>query len=789
MRFFTERRSPAVELPCEVRRRLIESSFADTTTTVSGAVVTGFCGFLFAFLTHSAGPAAAAIFALCTLPVRLHLIRGYRASFLTDDAKQLQSIERGLILGGVSTLLCAGFLAITTFRISDDPFVLTISFAIVMLNLLAIAIRYFGLRDGIVLQICAGALPLAAACVLKGGLFFLIPPVALAPLCLFIYKSAAKLRQTLLDEITFREQSQKIAAQFDAAINNMSHGLCTLDGEGRIVVFNDKFRTVLSLPPEALLAGCDIYALLGEAIPQLVTNAQYMLGDQALLPDQRFGSDTTINVETRDGRTIELTIHTMDTEGSVLVVQDVTDRFNAERKIQYMAHFDAVTGLPNRHAFETTLAESLDQLSPGQQSLTILFLDLDNFKQINDSLGHRTGDKVLLESAVRLRQVIEPDDFIARWGGDEFIILHTHDLSAPTDGHTYTKRLIEEVRRPLVIDGSEVIVGVSIGSATAFSHGVSADALLSNADLALYAAKADGRGCWRMFEPEMDTRIQARRLLELELRNAVSSKDITVNFQPIVNVTTGRITAFEALARWRSPSRGNVPPSDFIPLLEETGLIHEVGGMILRRACAACARWPDSIAVSVNLSPIQFREQNLETTIADAVSASGLEPHRLILEITESTLFDDRIGVRNTLASLRTCGIQVSLDDFGTGYSNFGHLHSYPFDRIKIDRSFTLDLGRKQTSWDLVESIADLGRRLRKPVIAEGVETLMQLTTVRLLKIAEAQGYLFGKPVPESEVAALIARDHEPDPARTLGLRQRARDHVAPSQPAVFSRQ
>ncbi len=765
MRCFTERRFSAAALPREVRRRLIESSFADTNITVFGAVITGLSGFLFAALTHSKAPAAVGLLALLTIPVRLHLNWGYLSSPLSDDPKQLRSIERGLILGGASTIFCAGFLVVTTFLTSDDPFVLSVSLAIATTNLLAIAIRYFSLQDGIVLQICAGALPVAAACALRGGLFLLVPPAALLPLCLFIYESARRLRQTLLDEIAFREQSQRIAAQFDAAINNMSHGLCTLDGEGRIVVFNDKFRTVLSLPSDAPLAGDDIYALLGEVIPNIVANAQYML-DQTLLSDPHLGSDAIINVETRDGRTIELTIHTTATEGSVLVVQDVTDRFNAERKIQYMAHFDAVTGLPNRHAFETTLAESLDQWSPGQQALTILFLDLDNFKQVNDSLGHRTGDKVLLESAERLRRVIEPNDLLARWGGDEFVILHTCDLTAPTDDYAYTKRMIEEVRRPLVIDGSEVIVGVSIGSATALSDGVTADSLLSNADLALYAAKADGRGCWRTFEPEMDTRIQARRLLELELRNAVSCKDFTVHFQPIVNVATGRITAFEALARWLSPSRGKIPPSDFIPLLEETGLIHEVGAMILRLACAACAGWPDGIAVSVNLSPVQFREQNLETTITDALFVSGLEPHRLILEITELTLFDDRVGVRNTLACLRTRGIQVSLDDFGTGYSNFGHLHSYPFDRIKIDRTFTLDLGSKQSSWDLVESIADLGRRLHKPVIAEGVETVAQLNTIRLLRIAEAQGYLFGRPVPESEATTLIARVNQPGLAR-----------------------
>ena len=757
MHWFPARAFPADALPCDVRWRLIESSFGDTTMLVVSSLSTGFWSFLFAFLTHSKSLAAVGILALCTIPLRLHSVRRLRNSPKTDDLKKLLSLERSLIFGAASALLCAGLLAFVTTLVCDDPFILSISFANATVNLSAIAIRHFSLRSGIVLQICAGALPLAAASLLKGGLFPLIVPAALLPLCLFVYASAVRLRRTLLGEFAFREKSQKIAAQFNVAINNMSHGLCTLDGEGRIVVFNDQFRIVLSLPPDAPLAGCDIYTLLGDLIPQLFTDAQYALGQ---LP----GSDTTVEVATRDGRTIEMTIHAMDSEGSVLVVHDVTDRCKAERRIQHMARFDAVTGLPNRHAFESALAESLDQCTPSRQSLSVLFLDLDNFKQINDSLGHRTGDKVLLQIAQRLQRVIDPNDFIARWGGDEFVVIHLCDLTATEAGHRYTGRIIEEIKRPLVIDGCEVVVGVSIGSATAFSDAITADALLSNADIALYAAKADGRGCWRMFQTEMDTRIQTRRLLELELRNAVASDDIALHFQPIVNAATHRITAFEALARWRSPARGNVPPSEFIPVLEDTGLIHDVGDMILRRACAACASWPEEIAVSVNLSPIQFRNETLEAVIREALSTAGLQAHRLILEITESTLFNDRISVGNTLTALRALGVRVSLDDFGTGYSNFGYLHSYPFDHIKIDRSFTSDLGHNQTSWNLVESIAYLGRRLRKPVIAEGVETVTQLTAIRRLRIAEAQGYLFGKPVPEDEVAALIARHDQTPP-------------------------
>ena len=317
-----------------------------------------------------------------------------------------------------------------------------------------------------------------------------------------------------------------------------------------------------------------------------------------------------------------------------MVIQDVTERRNAQREINRMALFDPVTELPNRRCFEEELALALP---PGQaltDGLTVMFLDLDDFKQVNDSLGHRTGDKLLVEIARRLSAIIDPHDLVARWGGDEFVILHRH---APGQSETpaVAKRIIGEINRAVVIDGSEVIVGASIGSASAPDDGISPDALLSKADIALYAAKADGRRVWRAFEPAMDAKIQIRRLIELELRAAVASDGIDVHFQPIVAVGTGRIVGFEALARWQSAVLGSISPTEFIPIVEEIGLMEEMGAAVLRRACAACAAWPDGVSVSVNLSSTQFRNGNLEKTILGALAAANLAPERLDLEITE----------------------------------------------------------------------------------------------------------------------------------------------------------
>jgi diguanylate cyclase (GGDEF)-like protein len=423
-----------------------------------------------------------------------------------------------------------------------------------------------------------------------------------------------------------------------------------------------------------------------------------------------------------------------------------------------MARVDSVTELPNRRCFEEELSAMLRAPGDAQIPVNVLFLDLDDFKQVNDSLGHARGDKLLAAIAKRLQAIVRPSDLVARWGGDEFAILQ-RPVKDPLQTAELAEQIIREIRRPVFVDGYEVIVGASIGSASAPNDGMTPEAILSNADMALYAAKGEGRGNWRAFEKSMDAKIQIRRLIELDLRAAVANDAIEVYYQPIVAVATGEIAGFEALARWNHPVRGRVPPNEFIPIVEELGLMEEFGASVLRRACLACASWPNNVSVSVNLSPMQFRNGRVEQTVLDALSAAKLAPERLDLEITESTLLDDRGSTRATLDSLRKLGVRISLDDFGTGYSSLSYVLAFPLDRIKIDRSFTIGLGLQERASILVESVAQMCARLGMSVLVEGVETDLQLRFIeRVGSISEVQGFYFSPAVPELEARKMIGQ-------------------------------
>ena len=756
------RRSPATapaDLPYDVRRGLVESVFADSRTMILGAVMTSLIGVLVATIARAWASLVMTVILVAVVGVRLHLIQLHKSRPQTNDPRDLRWLERTNTLATSAYLLCIGLLTMTAFVVSDNAFVLTLTTSTAVTHALSIAVRHFAIRDGVRLQISAVVVPLAAAFIFKGGMFPLLIPLLLVPLSFFIYGSAARLRDILLSEIAFRSETEKIAAQFSFAINHMSHGMCMISAEKRILVSNNRLSGFLGLPQDRPIVNVRFQSLLrlahrrgtvpGEALERLLV----------ALDSTTFQSGPcSMEFETSDESVFDVTLTPNSTGGWVMVVQDVTARRNAERVIDRMAHFDSVTNLRNRRSFEMVLAEALGATQVDGSRIDVMFLDLDNFKQVNDSLGHRTGDKLLAEIASRLRRIIGARDLVARWGGDEFVILHRNGPGQP-DTSALASRIIEEIGRAVVIDGSEVIVGASIGSASAPDDGVTADALLSNADIALYAAKADGRRGWRAFEREMDTKIQVRRLIELELRVAVATDAIDVHFQPIVDVRTRKIVSFEALARWRHPVRGAVSPAEFIPIVEDIGLMEEFGAGVLRRACAACASWPEDVSVSVNLSPSQFRSGRIEAIIADALKAANLSPDRLDLEITESTLLDDRGDVRGTLDSLRGRGCRISLDDFGTGYSSLSYLLSFPLDRIKIDRSFTLGLGIQERASILVESVAAMSRKLGMSVLIEGVETERQMRVIEQLgTIAEVQGFLFSKPVAQSETSALVGR-------------------------------
>jgi diguanylate cyclase (GGDEF)-like protein len=440
---------------------------------------------------------------------------------------------------------------------------------------------------------------------------------------------------------------------------------------------------------------------------------------------------------------------------------EIAQRERSEAKIQYLAHHDALTGLPNRLLLREQLEEALASVSREGETLAVLFLDLDGFKSVNDTLGHSVGDALLRCIADRLRNALKETDHIARLGGDEFAIIQLSE-EQPRGASALASRLIDLISAPCVVDGHHLVIGASIGI-VAGGPDFDPDQLLKNADLAMYRAKADGRGRYRFFEPEMDARAQARRALELELRGALVQGAFELYYQPLVALQSKRVSTFEALLRWKHPQRGFISPAEFIPVAEEIGLIVPLGEWALRQACTEASTWPTDIRVAVNLSPVQFKSGGLVRAVITALGASGLSASRLELEITESVLLEKTDTNLGTLRQLHDLGVRISLDDFGTGYSSLSYLRSFHFDKIKIDQSFIQDLAQGHDSRAIVRAIAGLGSSFGMTTTAEGVETEEQLRCLLAEGCTEVQGYLFSPPRPAAEIRSIIVRLEESD--------------------------
>jgi diguanylate cyclase (GGDEF)-like protein len=388
--------------------------------------------------------------------------------------------------------------------------------------------------------------------------------------------------------------------------------------------------------------------------------------------------------------------------------------------------------------------------------MAVLYIDLDHFKDVNDTFGHPIGDVLLRQVSERLRGCVRPSDAVARLGGDEFAVIQTA-ANQPVSATAMANRIIKELALPFDLDGHQAIIGASIGISVAPDDGDDADGLLKKADMALYRSKEDGRGIYSFFEPEMDARMQRRRALELDLRKAISLNQFEVHYQPLLNLQNNEISGFEALVRWRHPERGMVQPNDFIPLAEETGLIGPIGNWVLNQACSDALKWPDHVKIAVNLSPVQFNK-TLVLDVISALAKSGLAPSRLELEITETVLMQDTDSAIAMLNQLRDLGVRIAMDDFGTGYSSLGYLRKFPFDKIKIDRSFIADMDEKADSIAIVRAVTGLGATLGISTTAEGVETVEQLRQLRQEGCTEAQGFLISKPRPASELADLLGQ-------------------------------
>jgi diguanylate cyclase (GGDEF)-like protein len=540
--------------------------------------------------------------------------------------------------------------------------------------------------------------------------------------------------------------------RFNAALTNMSQALCMVDSEQRLIVCNQRFRELFALSATAVAPGTlitDLYAgVAGAPMPDSIL--RIVLAEQRPLIEAR--KNATYFQELADGRTLAVSHQPTREAGWVATYEDVTERRRVEARIAYMAHHDALTDLPNRTLLAERIEHAFARAFRFGEAFAVLYLDLDRFKSVNDTLGHPIGDKLLKAVAERLRKCTRATDLVARTGGDEFAILHIGPDTARATGEL-AQRIRDVVSAPYDIDGHNVVVGTSIGIALAPNDGVSTDQLLKNADLALYRAKASGRGMHCFFEARMGEELQTRRVIELDLRRALTAGEFEVYYQPLVSLSDGTITGYEALLRWQHSERGFISPAEFIPVAEEIGLIVPIGEWVLRQACFQAAKWPHHVKIAVNLSAVQLRSRDLVQVVMLALANSGLAPTRLELEITESVFLADNDLTLSILHDLRSFGARIAMDDFGTGYSSLSYLRSFPFDKIKLDRSFVRDLGVKPDSFAIVQSIASLGTSLGMTTIAEGIETAEQMEQVRAAGFAEGQGYLFGRPQPVERLA------------------------------------
>jgi diguanylate cyclase (GGDEF)-like protein len=542
--------------------------------------------------------------------------------------------------------------------------------------------------------------------------------------------------------------------ELSAALNNMAQGFVMFDSQARIAIFNERYMEMYGLSHEIVKPGSSYLELLQHRAAIGNLNAAPQKYHDDLLAELAKGKVVRWIGDCGDGREISVTNKPMPGGGWVSTHEDTTERRHAEAKISHMAMHDGLTDLANRHLFNEEIAICLKHLARGQQ-FALLCLDLDRFKNVNDTLGHPLGDKLLQQVAGRLRLCIREYDTVARLGGDEFAILQ-RGVAEPVDARALSERVVEALGRPFDLDGHQVAIGVSIGVALAPTDATDGAELLRAADLALLRAKSDGRGTYRFFEPALDGRIQARQAMERDLRKALMNDEFVMHYQPLVNLQSGQISALEALIRWEHPEHGTLLPADFIAFAEESALILQIGEWALRQACKDAATWPSAISVTVNLSPLQFKDLDLCQTVIDALARSGLSASRLELEITETALLRNQGPTLESVRRLRALGVRIAMDDFGTGHSSLRTLRKFPFDRIKIHECFVHDLSSEHDSRAIIRAVVQLAASLGLKTTAEGVETQGELDYLKRVGCTAAQGYLFSRAVPASEVHALL---------------------------------
>jgi diguanylate cyclase (GGDEF)-like protein len=758
MQLANQSRDSGQKMSPSIYAALIDSLFTDPGPMFAGALCAAIAAIMTALKTGNMLLWPCVALLVTTGALRALDTRQYQKVRSTLTAEGVARWEVRYQFGAMLYAIALGLWCAVALLGSDDAVAHMIATSVTLCYVAAGGGRTYGRPWIFHVQMLLACGPLTIALAAHGNPYYVGMALLSVLFFLALKHISTSLQKIFVRALIGREREAALANQFDTALNNMPHGLAMFRADGRLAVMNHRFSAMMGLSDDLVQRGADVADICSACVEAGTISAA-----SAALILQEVESSRACDIITTDpdfskNRSLSWTFQPMDGGGTVMLVEDITERKDAEARISHLARYDELTELPNRVNFRDEIGHLMAVQQGAEQLSALLFVDLDQFKQVNDTLGHPCGDQLLCAVANRLREMLRPEDFVARFGGDEFVVFQQNIHSAD-DAAGLARRIVDRLSERYKIDNHLVEIGASVGIAMT-SPGISADTLLKNADMALYRAKADGRGTFCFFREEMAQVVESRRILELDLRKALANEEFELFFQPLVNLKSGRISTCEALLRWNHPVRGTVSPTDIIPVAEDMGLIVDLGRWILRKACMECMKWPEGVSVAVNFSPQQFHQRDVLSEVRYALEVSGLQANRLEIEITESSLLRNTQLTHDVLSQLHSLGVRISLDDFGTGYSSLSYLHNFPLQKVKIDRSFLegIDSDRPLT---LLRGVARLSADLGMSVVVEGIETNEQLELISADgAVTEAQGYLFSPPVPAVRVRQLLNASH-----------------------------
>jgi diguanylate cyclase (GGDEF)-like protein len=754
-----KRRSEEEALSPAIYAALVDSMCQNFWPILNGTVCAAVCALMTALKTGNVWIWPCVVLIVVIGTARAFQMRKYekRTEMLTPA--QAEEWEPRYRIGAVLYAAALGLWCFVVLLGSDDAVAHMLCTTLTVGYTAGGAARNYGRPQIVQLHILFSCGPMSIALAIHGNPYY----IGLAALLILFFIALKHINLSLhsifVKALLSSERESALAGQFDTALNNMPHGLCMFSNEGRLAVMNHRFRDMMRLSDDLVQRGANAPDIVAACVTAGAISAASGKVIVSEIDSSQAGYITTADPDSANGRALSWTFQPMAVGGTVVLLEDITERRNAEARISHLARYDELTALPNRVNFRDEMERLLAISHSAARLSALLFIDLDQFKQVNDTLGHPCGDELLCAVADRLREMLRPEDFVARFGGDEFVVFQ-QNIKSEEDAAGLARRIVDRLSERYEIDNHLVEIGASVGIAMTQLPGISADTLMKNADMALYRAKADGRGTYCFFRDEMALTVEARRILELDLRKALANEEFELFYQPLVNLKSGRISTCEALLRWNHPERGTVSPVDIIPVAEDMGLIVDLGRWILRKACMECMKWPEGVSVAVNFSPQQFHQRDVLSEVRYALEVSGLPANRLEIEITESSLLRNTQWIHDALSQLHASGVRISLDDFGTGYSSLSYLHNFPLQKVKIDRSFLegIDSDRPLT---LLRGVARLSADLGMSVVVEGIETNEQLELISADgTVTEAQGYLFSRPVPAARVRQLLNASH-----------------------------